>query len=315
MSEAAGTRGGKPRVGYVGLGIMGAPMAANLLQAGFPLSVWNRTASKAAPLVEKGAAAADSPAELASGGAEIVCVNVTDTPDVEAVCFGDRGIAAGARPGLLVIDHSTIGPVATQGFARRFAEKGVTFLDAPVSGGDVGARNATLSIMVGGDEAAFARALPVLRAMGKAVTHVGASGMGQVCKACNQVAGMLNLLGACEALALAKRCGLNLGKMIEVVGAGAAGSWQLANLGPKIAAGDDAPGFMIDLVLKDLHIVAETAREKQLPLHATALVEGYFRAVAADGGGRLGTQAIRRTLEKLGHFRYADGEPGLRPGV
>jgi 3-hydroxyisobutyrate dehydrogenase len=162
--------------------------------------------------------------------------------------------------------------------------------------------------MVGGEAAAFERCLPVFEKVGKAVVHMGPAGMGQVCKACNQIAGMVNLLGVCEAMALAKKCGLDLDKMIQVVSGGAAGSWQLANLGPKIAKDDMAPGFMIDLVLKDLGIVAEAARAKGVPLVATSLAETYFRAAQAAGQGRQGTQAISQTLERLGNFSYKDKE-------
>jgi len=181
----------------------------------------------------------------------------------------------------------------------------INFLDAPVSGGDVGARNGTLSIMVGGTETGFTRCKPLFEAMGKNILHVGEAGMGQTCKACNQICVTLNLLGVCEAMALAKRSGLDLTKMIEVVSGGAAGSWQLSNLGQKIADGDHAPGFMIDLVLKDLNLVAEAARAHRLPLSGTSLGESYFRAVQADDGGALGTQAMARTLEQLGHFNFS----------
>lgn len=291
-------------VGYIGLGIMGGAMAQNLLKAGYRLTVWNRTAGKAKPLSEAGAALAASPADLAARKPQIICLNVTDTPDVEAVLFGAQGIASAATPGLIVVDHSTISPAATADFARRLAARGVTLLDAPVSGGDVGARHATLSIMVGGPPEAFEQILPMLQKVGKAITHLGPAGMGQVCKACNQVAVSLNLLGVCEAMALAKKSGLDVEKMIQVVAAGAGGSWQLANLGPKIAKGDLAPGFMIDLVLKDLAIVAQAGREQRLPLNGTSLAEGYFRAAAASGAGRLGTHAMSRVVEMLGRFKF-----------
>jgi 3-hydroxyisobutyrate dehydrogenase len=235
---------------------------------------------------------------------EVVCTNVTDTADVDQVLFGPAGIAEGAPRGMIVVDNSTISPVATQQFAAKLAQNGVDLVDAPVSGGDVGARNGTLSIMVGGPEAAYERCLPLFEAMGKNIIHLGPAGMGQTCKACNQICVTLNLLGVCEALALAKQSGLDLAKMVEVVSGGAAGSWQLANLGPKIAAADHAPGFMIDLVLKDLNLVAEAARELKLPLSGTALGEAYFRAVQSDAGGRLGTQAMARTIEKLGNFHF-----------
>jgi len=299
------------KVGYVGLGIMGEAMAANLLKAGYELIVWNRTASKAKALAAKGAVVADSPADVIAKGAQVVFINVTDTPDVEQVIFGENGIATappevGAGDGIIVVDNSTINPVATQEFAARLADQGVDFLDAPVSGGDVGARNGTLSIMVGGSEETFTRCLPLFEAMGKSINHLGPAGMGQTCKACNQIAVSLNLLGTCEAMALAKRSGLDLKKMIQVLASGAAGSWQIANLGPKIADGDLDPGFMIDLVLKDLAIVSDTARQHKLTLTGTALAEGYFRAAAAAGHGRLGTQAMSKILEELGQLKFSD---------
>jgi len=292
-------------VGYIGLGIMGAPMAANLLKAGYDLIVWNRTASRCKPLADRGASVAGSAAAVAEAGPDVICINVTDTPDVEHVLFGDQGIVSGAKEGLLVIDHSTISPGATQDFARRLEASGVTLLDAPVSGGDVGAKQGTLSVMVGGPEEAFARCRSLFEAVGKNITHMGPVGMGQVCKACNQIAVSCNLLATCEALALAKQSGLDLSRMIEVVSGGAGGSWQLANLGPKIARGDHDPGFMVDLVLKDLAIVSDTAREHKLPLAGTALAESYFRSVAANGGGKLGTQAMARVLQMLGDFTFA----------
>ncbi len=284
------------RVGYIGLGIMGAPMAANLLKAGFEVHVWNRTASKAEPLTDAGAEAAESPAELARRGLDAICLNVTDTPDVEAVLFGDDGLADAAQAGLIVIDHSTISPEATKDFAARLGERGVTLVDAPVSGGDTGAKAGTLSIMVGGPAETFERCRPLFEAVGKSITHVGEVGTGQLCKACNQVAVVNALMGVSEAIALARAGGLDVGKMIEVVSAGAGGSWQMQNLGPKIAAEDFAPGFMIDLVLKDLSIVLENAEQHGLSLDGTAVARRYFSEVADDGGGKLGTQAMARAV-------------------
>ncbi|MEX2215748.1 MAG: NAD(P)-dependent oxidoreductase [Phycisphaeraceae bacterium] len=298
-------------IGYIGLGIMGSAMAANLIKAGFKVTVWNRTAGKCDALAAQGAQVASSPEDLATREPDLICLNVSDTPDVEHVLFGKRGLIEGARAGLIVVDHSTISPVATQQFAAKLADRQVVFLDAPVSGGDVGARNGTLTMMVGGREDAFTRCLPAFEAMAKSITHLGPAGMGQVCKACNQIAVVCNLMGVCEAMALAQRSGLDVEKMIQTIGAGAAGSWQLANLGPRIAKGDFNPGFMIDLVLKDLAIVANTARASSLPLPATALAETMFRAVKADAGGdppqdggRLGTQAMAKAFEKLGGFRF-----------
>ncbi len=295
-------------VGFIGLGIMGAPMAGHLLEAGCNLTIWNRSASKAEPLKTKGATVADSPAAMAAAGPEAIFLCLTNTPDVEAVLFGESGIVHGARPGLLVVDHSTISPVATRGIAQRLVQSGVILVDAPVSGGDVGARNGTLAVMVGGPADAFARLKPLFELVGRNITHLGPVGSGQTCKACNQVAIACTLLGACEALALAKQSGLNLDTMIAAISGGAAGSWQLTNLGPKIAAGDHAPGFMIELMLKDLAIVAETARELKLPLNGAALAETYMRTVAASdpAGGQLGTQAMAKALEHLGGFHYTE---------
>ena len=298
------------QVGYIGMGIMGSAMAANLLKAGFAVTVWNRTATKCNGVVALGAKRADSIAAIVAGGAEVICVNVTDTPDVEAVLFGSGGIVenlarrpAGA-PKLIVVDHSTIDPVATGEFAKRLAGHGATLLDAPVSGGDVGARNGTLSIMVGGDAVAFERCTPVFSAMGKSIRHLGDSGMGQACKACNQVLVAVTLMGVCEAMALAKKSGLDVNKMIEVCGGGAAASWQLANLGPRIAGGDHKPGFMIDLVLKDLGIVESAAKQLGVPLEAVAKAREEFQFVQQQGGGRLGTQAMAKYIESRGGIKF-----------
>lgn len=280
-------------------------MATNLLDAGHRVAVWNRTAAKAQPLVGRGAALAASPAELAATNPEVIFINVTNTRDVAAVLFGDDGITAAARPGLIVVDHSTISPVETQRFAQRLLDDHqVTLLDAPVSGGDVGAQNGTLSIMVGGPDDAFAQVRPLLDVLGKSVIHAGTSGMGQACKACNQIAVSGALLGAVEALSLAKKMGLDLQTMIDVVGGGAGGSWQLSNLGPKIAAGDHDPGFFIDYLRKDLAIVADTAQQRELPLALLELAESLFRAASDGGAGELGTQAIARVYEKRGGFSF-----------
>ena len=283
------------KVGYLGLGIMGSAMAANILKAGFVVTVWNRTASKAEPLRALGATVGELPAEVASK-VDVVCINVTDTADVDEILFGEHGVASGATPGLIVIDHSTIGPDATRDFAARLRKFGVTLLDAPVSGGDVGAKNGTLSIMVGGDEAAFEKCRPIFAAVGKSISHVGESGAGQVCKACNQIAVLTNLAGVCEAISYAAKNGLDVAKMIEVVGGGAGGSWQLTNLGPKIVAGDLKPAFMIDLALKDLRIVESSAAVVGAELHAVVEARKYLERVRAEGGGKLGTQAMIKAL-------------------
>ncbi len=287
------------RLGYIGMGIMGSAMAANLIKAGFGVTVWNRTPQKCQPLRELGAKVADSPRAMAQAGPDVICINVKDTPDVEDVILGEVGILAGAKPGLIVIDHSTISPVATRNLAKRMADQDVTLLDAPVSGGDSGARAGTLSIMVGGPAQALERCLPILQAVGKAITHVGDVGSGQTCKACNQVAVACNLMGVVEAMTLAQSSGLDPRKMIQVVAAGAGGSWQLQNLGPKIAAGDFAPGFMIDLMLKDLAIVAQSAREQHVELQGVSVAQRYFETVARLGSGREGTQAMAKAQPSL----------------
>lgn len=302
------------RVGYIGLGIMGAPMAGNLMDAGYEMVVWNRTASKMQPLVKRGATAAESPADVARRGARVIFTNVSDTPDVEAVLFGDNGVADGVSEdtsggeggGLIVVDHSTISPTRTQEFAERLAKQGVTLLDAPVSGGDVGAKAGTLSIMVGGPPDAVARCMPLFEVVGKNIVHVGGPGMGQVCKACNQVCVTVTLMGVCEALALAKKSGLDPDVMIQAISGGAAGSWQLSNLGPKITAGDFDPGFMIDLVLKDLRIVAESAKQHGLPLDAATLVQSRYQHAQHLGHGKSGTQAMAKAYEDLGKMSFGE---------
>ena len=286
------------RIAFIGLGIMGEPMAGHLLAAGHTLVLFTRTKKRAESLLKRGATWASSPAEAATA-ADIVFICVTDTPDVEAIVLGDHGLIHAARAGLVIVDHSTISPSATRQFAEALAIKGTRFLDAPVSGGDIGARNATLSIMVGGDEAAYQHALPLLGLMGKTITHCGPSGNGQLTKLVNQVLVSVTNLAVCEALTFALNNGLDPQKTIQAVGGGAAGSWQLANLGPKMIAGDFAPGFMIDLQQKDLRLVMETAGESRTPLPAVSLVHQLFAAAQADGRGKEGTQALFAVMKRL----------------
>lgn len=284
---------------FIGLGIMGEPMAGHLLAGGYSLRIFNRTKSKAAALIENGATWCDSPADAARD-CGVLCVNVTDTPDVEQVLFGKCGAAESLAPGSIVIDFSTISPPATRQFADRLAKKGVTLLDAPVTGGDVGARAATLTIMVGGPREAFDQVQPLLALLGKRLVHVGPSGSGQMLKACNQILCAMNMIGVCEALTLAKQAGLDLGMALETLSAGAGGSWAWTNLGPKIASGDLQPAFMIKLIQKDLRIVQATAQEQNTPLPGTALAQQLFRAVEAmPGGESLGTQGMIRAYEAL----------------
>ena len=276
---------------FLGLGIMGRPMAGHLLTGGHPLAVHTRTPSTAADLLAGGATWADSPADAAAG-ADVVFVCVPDTPDVQAVLLGDRGVIASARPGTVVVDHSTIAPAATRAMAVALAGRGVTLLDAPVSGGDVGARNRTLSIMVGGDAAAFDRVRPLLALMGKTITHCGPSGAGQLTKLVNQVLVSVTNLAVCEALALAAAGGLDAGVTIGAVAGGAAGSWQLSNLGPRMAAGDFAPGFKVDLQAKDLRLVRAAAADAGVSLPAVDRVAELFARLQHAGRGGDGTQAL-----------------------
>jgi 3-hydroxyisobutyrate dehydrogenase len=293
-----------PRIGFIGMGIMGKPMARNLLKAGYQVTVHNRTLSRARELEADGARVAESPAECARGN-DVVITMVTDSPDVEDVIFGARGeggAASGAAKGTVIIDMSTISPAATRSMASRLKERGIDFLDAPVSGGDIGAQKGTLTIMVGGDEPVFERVRKVFEPLGKRVTYMGPSGSGQTTKACNQILCALNLLGVCEALSLAQRSGLDLERMHQVVTGGAANSWSLENLGKAIIQGNYAPGFMVKLIRKDLGIVLGTAKQLNLPLAGTSLTSEYFASNDAHGEGDLGTQAMFKVLERLGSF-------------
>lgn len=288
------------RIAFIGLGIMGAPMAGHLLRAGHALFVHTRTQSKAESLLADGARWCDSPA-AAAAQADFVMLNVPDTPDVGSVLFGEGGAAAALSAGSIVIDFSTISPAAAREFAVRVAARGANMLDAPVTGGELGAKNATLTVLVGGERAAFERSLPLLQLLGKKIVHVGASGSGQAMKAVNQVLVAVNMIGVCEALTLARGSGLDPAMVIDALGGGAGGSWALSNLGAKIVAGDLKPAFMISLMQKDLRIVQQTADGLHLPLPGAALAQQLFRAVEAEPGGeKLGTQAMIRAYEKLG---------------
>jgi 3-hydroxyisobutyrate dehydrogenase len=285
------------KIGFLGLGVMGASMARRLVQAGHRVKVYNRTAARTAPLVEAGATAAASPRQAAED-AEIVISIVTDGPDVEAVLLGPDGAALGAARGTAVIDMSTIAPAAARGVAARLAERGLPFLDAPVTGGDVGAREGTLSILVGGEAAVLDQVRPVLEVMGRRITHCGPVGAGQTMKACNQILCALNMVGVVEALALARQGGVDQKQLLEALGSGAGGSWALEKLGPRIVAGDFAPGFMIDLIQKDLRIVQDLAQSVGLPLDGVALAQAAFRDNQEHGEGRLGTQGMYLALAR-----------------
>jgi 3-hydroxyisobutyrate dehydrogenase len=282
-------------VAFLGLGIMGAHMARRLLEAGHRVAVYNRTASKAAPLAALGARAAATP-EDAARGAEVVISIVTDSPDVEAVLLGPGGAVHGAEPGTLVIDMSTIAPETARRVGAALRAKGLAFLDAPVTGGDVGARDGTLSILVGGEAADLERARDLFTALGKRVTHCGPLGAGQTVKACNQILCALNMVGICEALHLANRSGIDPALVVEALGPGAGGSWALEKLGPRIAKGDFAPGFMVDLIQKDLRIVLDAAARSGLDLQGAVLAQSLFADNQAAGEGREGTQAMFKAV-------------------
>lgn len=286
------------RIGFIGLGIMGRPMCLNLLKAGFPLTVFNRTAERMAAVVAAGAHAAASPRAVAEQS-DVVITMVTDSPDVEAVILSEDGVINGMSRDGIVIDMSTISPLVTRRIADRLTEKGVHLLDAPVSGGDAGAIAGTLAIMVGGDREVFATCLPIFQAMGKTITYVGGSGMGQTVKLCNQILVSVTNLAVCEAVAFAAGAGVDPLVMIEATRNGAAGSWQLANLGPKMVARDYAPGFMIDLQQKDLRLALEAAGEMRLPLPALSLVHQLFLSCQRNNEGREGTQALIKSLQRL----------------
>ncbi|MBV9788529.1 MAG: NAD(P)-dependent oxidoreductase [Chloroflexi bacterium] len=289
------------RIGFIGLGIMGRGMAHNLLKAGFELRVWNRTASRADELVQAGAIAAATPAELAAQS-DVVIVCVSDTPDVVGVVLGEQGVIGGAQSGALVIDMSTISPQVTQEIAAKLGDKGVHMLDAPVSGGSEGAARGTLSIMVGGDAAQLERAMPLLQAMGKTITHVGGHGSGQTVKLVNQILVVGNALAMSEALLFAQAGGVDLQRAFDAVSQGAAGSWMLSNRGPQILARDWRPGFTIDLQQKDLRLVLAAADQMGVPVLATGLISNLYRTLQARDLGSEGNHALIKALEVLAGF-------------
>ncbi|MBM3695295.1 MAG: NAD(P)-dependent oxidoreductase [Actinobacteria bacterium] len=285
------------RIGFIGLGTMGAGMARNLLAKGHALTVWNRSPERVAPLIEAGATAAAGPAGLAAS-CDLVMVCVSDTPDVAQVVRGPGGLMEGLTAGSLVIDHSTISPRITRDLAEAVAGRGAHWLDAPVSGGSEGAARGTLSIMVGGDPAQLDRARPYLEAYGTAITHLGGVGAGQAAKLVNQILVVVTQQGVGEALLLAQAGGLNLERTIDAVKGGAAGSWMLANRGPQMAQRDWRPGFTIDLQQKDLRLVLEAADDLGVPLPVTSLVFQLYRALQRRGLGAEGNHALVKALEE-----------------
>jgi 3-hydroxyisobutyrate dehydrogenase len=285
------------RVGFCGMGTMGAAMAANVARAGFRLHVWNRTRGRAAAPIEVGGTEADSPRAVAAVS-NVVVICVSDTPDVESVLFDPDGVAAGLVAGSLVIDCSTIAPGATRQFATRLAEQGIGYVDAPVSGGSEGAEKGTLTIMVGGSEADVERAMPVLAAMGSTITHMGPSGAGQATKAVNQVILSGVYLGVAEGMVLAMKSGLDAEKVARALSGGAAGSWVLENRSGRMIDNEYPLGFRIALHLKDISIALELAREVGAALPVTALASQIEAGLVARGFGDDDNAALARAVRE-----------------
>jgi len=285
-------------IGYIGLGIMGKSIALNIMKAGFPLVVFNRSRGAMDELAAKGAVIAGCPAEVAAQ-VDIVFTNLPDSPDVEKVVLGFGGILEGAHPGLIYVDNSTIKPATSRLIASKLAEKGVAALDAPVSGGDMGARNGTLSIMVGGPAEALETVRPVLEAMGKTITLVGDAGAGQIAKAANQIMVAAQMMAMGELLIFAQKAGADPRKVIEAIKGGAAQCWTLDVKPPRIFAGNRQPGFKAQMMAKDLNIVMETAREYGVPLPSAALDTQMFNSMVELGMGQLDNSAILNMIEKL----------------
>jgi len=285
-------------VGFIGLGIMGRPMAKNLLKAGYSLVVHNRSQGAVQELVGLGAKAAGSP-EAVARETRVVVLMLPSSPDVEQVALGPQGLLAGARPGQIVVDMSTISPLVTRKVGAALAEKGVRMLDAPVSGGEKGAIEGTLSIMVGGDPAVFQEVLPLFQAMGKTITHLGPLGAGGFTKLANQIVVAGNLTALAEALTLAAKAGLDIELTLKALGGGLAGSRCLEQKTPNYLAHEYRPGFKIDLHYKDLGLIMEAARELGVPLPTTALVQELFAALRVRGRGGLDHSGVITLFEDL----------------
>jgi len=286
------------KIGFIGLGIMGKPMAKNLVKAGFPLVVHNRSRSKVDELVKEGAAAANTPREVASSS-DIIITMLPNSPDVELVALGAKGILEGAKAGQLFIDMSTINPIVSQKIAKEFSAKGIAMIDAPVSGGEKGAIDATLSIMAGGEAEDFERALPVFNALGKTVTHMGSIGSGGFTKLANQIIVAINLTAIGEALVFGAKAGVDPQKMIRALAGGLAGSKCLDQKSEKILSGDFAPGFKIDLHSKDLNLIQDAARSVGVPIPTAAFVEQLFAALRVRGRGGMDHSGVITFFEDL----------------
>ncbi|NLF50277.1 MAG: NAD-binding protein [Leptolinea sp.] len=285
-------------VGYIGLGLMGKSMARNILKAGFPLVVHNRSRQAVDDLVAEGAKAASSPAEVARQ-VDLVFTNLPDSPDVLKVALGEKGVIEGAHEGLIFIDNSTIKPDAAREIALRLGTAGVLCLDAPVSGGDIGARNGTLTIMVGGPEEALEKAKPVLQAVGKTITHIGEPGAGQVAKAANQIMVAAQMVAMAELMIFAQKCGTDPRKVVEAIKAGAAQCWTLDVKPPRLFDGNRTPGFKARMQSKDLGIVMDTARSYGIPLPGAAINSQLFQAMVDCGLGEMDNSSVISIIETL----------------
>ena len=286
------------RIGYIGLGLMGKSMARNILKAGYPLVVHNRSHAAVAELVSEGAIEATSPSEVASQ-VDVVFTNLPDSPDVEMVAFGPNGIFEGAHPGLIFVDNSTIKPASARLIAQKLGEKGVDCLDAPVSGGDIGARDGTLTIMVGGTEEALTKVMPIFEVIGKKITHVGESGSGQIAKAANQIMVAAQMVAMGELLIFSQQAGADPVKVIEAIKGGAAQCWTLDVKPPRLFKGNREPGFKAYMMAKDLNIATDTAREYGVPLPSTAENTQIFNAMVQMGLGQMDNSAVIAVIETL----------------
>ncbi len=285
-------------IGYIGLGLMGKSIARNIHKAGFELVVHNRSQGAVDELAAEGAKTAASPAEVARQ-VDVVFTNLPDSPDVEQVVLGENGIIAGAHAGLIWVDNSTIKPAVARSLSQRLAEKGVLSLDAPVSGGDIGARNGTLAIMVGGPQEALEEVMPVFQAMGKTITHVGEAGAGQVAKAANQIMVAAQMVAMGELLIFSQKAGVDPVKVVEAIKGGAAQCWTLDVKPPRLFAGNRGPGFKASMQAKDLNIILETAREYGIPLPSAAVDAQLYNAMLQNGMGGLDNSAVIGMIEAL----------------
>ena len=285
------------KVGYIGLGLMGKSIARNLLKAGFPLVVHNRSHKAVDELVAEGAIAANSPKEVAAQ-VDVVFTNLPDTPDVEKVVLGENGILEGAHDGLVYVDNSTIKPASARMIAEKLAGQNILALDAPVSGGDIGARNGTLTIMVGGEASALEKVMPVFMAMGKMVTHVGDAGAGQVAKAANQIMVAAQMVAMGELLVFSKKAGVDPRKVVEAIKGGAAQCWTLDVKPPRLFDGNRSPGFKAYMQLKDLKIILDTAREYDIPISGTVENTKLFQEMIDSGMGELDNSAVVGVIEE-----------------